>query len=159
MLQDCHRRIERFLDVLRRVAEERRGGPLDAAYREGLTAALDYFAHAAPRHTADEEESLFPRLRALSDEAAERLDALEADHALVAPGHDLVETLGRRWLADGTLPPADAERFEAAIASLRAVYGDHIAEEDAAIFPLAEALLAPEDLAAIGQEMAARRAG
>ncbi len=158
MLQDCHRRIERFLDVLRRVAEDRRGGALDADYRDGLEAALDYFAHAAARHTADEEQSLFPRLRARSDDGVRaRLDALEADHAEVAPGHDLVEALGRRWLAEGALAPEDASRLAMAVSELRAVYARHIAEEDAEIFPLAEALLAPDELAAVGREMAARR--
>jgi hemerythrin-like domain-containing protein len=159
MLRDCHRRIERFLEVLRRVGEDRRGGPLDDAYRADLAAALDYFAHAAPRHVDDEEGSLFPRLRAhAAPEAAARLGALESDHEAVEADHAAVEALGHRWLAQGTLPAADAERFVAATAALQAVYARHIAEEDGAIFPLAEALLSPDDLAAIGREMAARRA-
>ena len=31
--------------------------------RVALESALRYFREAAPKHTADEEESLFPRLR------------------------------------------------------------------------------------------------
>ena len=65
LLSDCHRRVERFLGLLARVAAEGRGGLLDRRQREALEAALRYFREAAPRHTADEEESLFPRLRAL----------------------------------------------------------------------------------------------
>ena len=40
-----------------------------------LDSALTYFAVAAPKHTADEEQSLFPRLRAAHDpHAAQALD-------------------------------------------------------------------------------------
>jgi len=46
--------------------------------------ALRYFREAAPKHTADEEESLFPRVREISDPELQaclvRLDSLEADH-------------------------------------------------------------------------------
>ena len=63
LLTDCHRRIERFLGVLVRVAAEARGGPLNAEHRQAMETALSYFHRAAPLHTADEEEDLFPELR------------------------------------------------------------------------------------------------
>ena len=40
LLRDCHRRIERFLGVLLRVAAERYGGPLDNEQREAIAASL-----------------------------------------------------------------------------------------------------------------------
>ncbi|MGH8639190.1 MAG: hemerythrin domain-containing protein, partial [Burkholderiales bacterium] len=67
LLSDCHRRIEHFLRVLATVAADAAGGPLTAEYRSALDGALRYFAVAAPKHTADEEVSLFPRLRNLDD--------------------------------------------------------------------------------------------
>ena len=54
-MSDCHRRIERFLTVLVRVAER---GSLEGEARGAFEAALRYFRDAAPKHTADEEESL-----------------------------------------------------------------------------------------------------
>ena len=63
LLTDCHRRIERFLGVLVRVAAEARGRPLNAERRQAMETALSYFRRAAPLHTADEEEDLFPELR------------------------------------------------------------------------------------------------
>ena len=62
LLSDCHRRIEMFLGTLERVASviDR---PLTEETRPALESALRYFREAAPKHTADEEESLFPRLR------------------------------------------------------------------------------------------------
>ena len=61
MLGDCHRRIERFLNVLVSVAEQARGEAMNAEQHSALE-TLRYFREAAPKHTADEEESLFPRL-------------------------------------------------------------------------------------------------
>jgi HEAT repeat protein len=72
-----------FLGSLQHVAEiiDR---PLTDDARAALESALRYFRESAPKHTADEEESLFPRLRELQDPAIEKalatLDALEADH-------------------------------------------------------------------------------
>ena len=63
MLNDCHRRIERFLGVLVNLSRERHVGELGEPARSALAAALHYFDAGAPLHTADEEESLFPRLR------------------------------------------------------------------------------------------------
>src|SRR5215467_5331210 len=84
MLGDCHRRIERFLEVLVRVAEDARGAALNAEQRAAFETALTYFRNSAPKHTADEEESLFPRLRRLADPRVKavlaRVDALEEEH-------------------------------------------------------------------------------
>src|SRR5262252_10900664 len=84
MLGDCHRRIEMFLNVLVRVAEQARGDALNAEQRGALESALRYFREAAPKHTADEEESLFPRLRNMRNPEVEaalgKLGPLERDH-------------------------------------------------------------------------------
>ena len=60
MLSDCHRRIEMFLNVLVQGCRTRAGGGvLNEEHRGPLETALRYFREAAPKHTADEEESLF----------------------------------------------------------------------------------------------------
>ena len=63
LLSDCHRRIEHFLAVLTTIANHVDGAELRDDQRVQLAGAIAYFATAAPRHTADEEDSLFPRLR------------------------------------------------------------------------------------------------
>ena len=63
MLADCHRRIERFLNILCRVAERAEGRALSGEECEVIQAALKYFQESGPRHNKDEEESIFPRLR------------------------------------------------------------------------------------------------
>ncbi len=78
LLTDCHRRIEKFLAVLKKVASQA-PEPLDDRYRQGLETALDYFEIAAPKHTEDVELSLFPRLGANAQGRA-ALSGLEEDH-------------------------------------------------------------------------------
>ena len=162
MLSDCHRRIERFLALLIQVAEQARAdADLDQNWRDALTVALRYFREAAPHHTRDEEESLFPRLRACGDVRAQTvltsLDLLHEDHAAAEARHQEVEALGRLWLAEGRLTPEASRRMVGLLEELRAIYQRHIKVEDAEIFPLAGELLRGEEVEALGREMAARR--
>ncbi len=159
LLSDCHRRIEHFLDVLMRVCHQAGDHPLGVEERTALEKALVYFRNSAPRHTADEEESLFPRLRD-SGQAASALaclSELEADHQAAARDHELVDTLGRQWLASGVLAGGDLDRIRQALQRLSTTYARHIAIEDQQLYPLAGRVLPPEQLAQVGREMAERR--
>jgi Hemerythrin HHE cation binding domain len=62
LLSDCHRRIEMFLGTLEAVSKLI-DHPATEETSRALASALRYFGEAAPKHTADEEESLFSRLR------------------------------------------------------------------------------------------------
>jgi hemerythrin-like domain-containing protein len=161
LLTDCHRRIERFLGVLVRVAAEARGGALTDEQRTALDTALRYFRDAAPKHTADEEATLFPRLRSCgrpeAHAALKQVESLEADHQRADRSHAAVDRLGREWLERGTLAPADAARLSAELAELSALYREHIALEEGSVFPAAAQLLPESDRVAMGREMAARR--
>lgn len=161
LLSDCHKRVKRFLAVLLQVAESAAGGPLDARQREAFATALGYFREAAPKHTADEEESLFPRMRASGSPAAQaalaQLAALEADHQTAGPHHELVERLGEDWLSHGMLTPSDTAALTASLRTLRDLYEQHIEVEDHHVFPLAARLLDGDELNDVGREMARRR--
>lgn len=161
LLSDCHRRVEYFLDLLDRLGRTAGGVALSPAEREALATALRYFREAAPRHTADEECSLFPRLRRSGHPQAEtvlaRVQALEADHATAAPDHALVESAGQTWLAAGGLPTERREVFCQAVARLQALYRPHIALEDGEVFPAAAVILSAGELRQVGLEMAQRR--
>ncbi|HLV80154.1 MAG TPA: hemerythrin domain-containing protein [Chthonomonadaceae bacterium] len=161
LLSDCHRRIEKFLDQLLQVAEQAQGGPLTGPQREALDTALRYFHKAAPLHTADEESSLFPRMRATGDPAAAEafaaLDMLEADHRAAAADHAEVDTLGQEWLLEGCLPHAETQQLIQTLQRLKALYARHIAVEDRQVFPLAGRLLSEDTLRTVGREMAMRR--
>jgi hemerythrin-like domain-containing protein len=161
LLSDCHRRIERFLGILTRIAEEARGGMLGEDQRRALAIAMRYFREAAPRHTADEEESLFPRMRACGDSevgaALERLAALEADHRHAGELHAESNAIFSQWQDAGGLPDEKAARLREALSELTQIYTGHIRVEDQFVFPLAGRTLDRETQLAIGREMAKRR--
>jgi hemerythrin-like domain-containing protein len=163
LLSDCHRRIEYFLGVLVTIARQRGGEVLTAGEREQMRTALRYFAEAAPRHTADEEESLFPRLRAVDDPAArhalDTLARLETDHDEAERRHRAVDALAERWMAEERLDAAAVTALQGHLDVLQQLYAAHIKVEDHEVFPAAARLLRPEALADVGREMAARRRG
>lgn len=160
LLFDCHRRIEMFLLVLKRVAAVIDQPPIEETAR-ALESALRYFSEAAPKHTADEEESLFPRLRQISSpditSAFSQLDELEEEHRWANSLHSEVARLGMKYLSGGALAHDEVGRFRAAILDLCSMYERHISLEDSSIFPLAVRLLNEKDKSAITSEMEARR--
>lgn len=160
LLSDCHRRIEMFLGSLQAVAKTI-DQPLTEETAQALTVALRYFREAAPKHTADEEESLFPRLCAVRDAEAEaalaQLEQLEKDHQWADALHAEVDRLGQQYLSKSRLSPAEAERFRTAVDQLGSMYQQHIRVEDEVIFPVAARVLSRDDRASIAREMASRR--
>ena len=161
LLTDCHRRIERFLSVLLQVSLSARGGPLNSEQRNAVETALRYFREAAPRHTADEEQSLFPRLRQRNFPDAQavlaRVDSLERDHVRADERLAEVDRLGQQWLTAGELTVSAAERLPSLLQELAGLYRDHIAVEEREVFPVAARSLTGPEREAMGSEMAARR--
>ena len=161
LLSDCHRRVERFLQALLRVATRAAGGSLDAEHRRVLETALKYFREAAPKHTADEEEDLFPKLRQMASTPASTVladvDRLEAEHKAAEASHREVEDLCERWLDQNFLPPQDAAHLRRLLTSLSDLYRVHIRTEEEQVFPVAQAELSESELQAIGRRMASRQ--
>jgi hemerythrin-like domain-containing protein len=160
LLSDCHRRIEHFLNVIAVVTAAAAGRRLTPAEITNLRASLRYFATAAPKHTADEESSLFPQLRSCGDAASDVLETvarLERDHADADHRHAAVAELLERWIGEGELDGGAAAELQDDVRALQQMYREHIAVEDEQVFPQAARLLSPEQLRVIGSEMAARR--
>jgi hemerythrin-like domain-containing protein len=162
MMKDCHRRIEYFLDLLSKVEEQCGAGELHDEGRRALKTAVKYFAEFAPRHTADEDASLFPRLRE-SDSAETRavlaeVERLERDHRTCEEGHATVDRLVRQWIAWRRLDEAQRAVLKRTIAELAKIYAAHIDLEERRVFEVASRALAPHELRQIGEEMKQRRA-
>ena len=157
----CHDRLERVIALIGRLADHvDHHGPDDAA---GVTAreVRRFFEESMPRHHADEEEDLFPRvlqgarqarLNGETAKAARAIERLGADHgALDALWPQMREQLGAIELKQARpLDRAQIDRF--VVAQI-----EHHRVEDQIICPLAQRVLAPSDLAALGDSMAARR--
>lgn len=161
MMTDCHRRIEHFLGVLKKVEALFGASELTEEARRALQASLNYFANSAPRHTADEEQSLFPRMRSSERSDARvvtaELDRLERDHRRGEANHALVERLVRQWLATGRIDDDRRRSLQQALDELASMYAAHIQLEEQRVFVLASHMLKPEQLCEIGEEMKRRR--
>jgi hemerythrin-like domain-containing protein len=159
MLKDCHRRIESFLQVLCLVAERARGRRLSEEEAAAINSALSYFRNGGKRHTADEEESLFPRLRGqLASNELEELHRLEDDHLRANELHGEVEELYQIWLESGLLSVDNEKMLAQSVAELESIYKAHIKVEEEVVFPQASRALDEKAVGAMGHEFRARRA-
>lgn len=147
-LKACHRRIEERLDTLERIAAH-----IDSDRDEAVAALHRVFAFldsSGSLHTQDEEESVFPRLTPRLERAEMSFVAgLEHDHTAA---HQLYTELKQR-AAESDFGPA----FRGVIERLVAHYRKHIAKEDEILDSMCREKLTPPELAAISQEMVARR--
>ncbi len=160
----CHERVQRFCNLLERVREhvERHGANAEAA--ESATSIRRYFNEAAPRHHADEEIDLFPRLLMRLDEQATGIDADEASRVRSAIGvltaeHRANEVL---WAAlDASL--ARIARGEAAgldaagVEAFSLTYRQHIEVEESVVMPAMQRHFSATDWNEVGAAMAMRR--
>lgn len=157
MLEACHQRVQRSLDLLRRLADYIDEKGHDASTRAAAADVLRYFNLAAPLHHEDEEKHVFPRLQACDDAALRQaVQALQRDHAQMSAAWAAVREPLRQW----TRPEATGRVGAAAradIAHFLALYASHIETEEGQVFPAAQAAMSADELAAMGREMQARR--
>ena len=158
MLAACHERVQRSLGLLARLCERVKQQRVDPAVRDAARDVLRYFDIAAPHHHEDEERHVFPRLLARADAGAavhEAVHELMRQHeAMRAQWAELRRPLER--LAGGDDNAFDAAALDAA-ARFAALYQGHAETEESMIFPLAAVALSPDELRAMGAEMAQRR--
>jgi hemerythrin-like domain-containing protein len=150
----CHRRIEERLDTLERV------GPRLLDRTDQALAALEavfwFFDSSGIIHTADEEESFFPRVAAsLTPAEQELVDTLQTQHQQAEALYDELKSHVHNVGKSPT--PADQQRYIDLAGRLCALYRDHIRNEDAHFPVIAARALSPADLAAIDREMKSRR--
>lgn len=160
MLRDCHRRIERFLEIVCVVVARAHGREMTQEERAAIQAALSYFRAGGVRHTRDEEDSLFPRMRAAGIDPVEleKVGGLEHDHRDADHLHAEVDRLYTLWLEKGILEPSDERALGSATNQLKALYSRHIEIEEKQVFPRAAENLDRAAIAEMGQEFRARRA-
>ncbi|MCC7175872.1 MAG: hemerythrin domain-containing protein [Bryobacterales bacterium] len=154
----CHRRIEERLAVLERAAnhlEDRRGEALTA-----IGNSIRFLDSNGVWHTADEEESVFPRIAGrISEENRRFLQDLEAQHRDAEKHVEDLRAVYSLLISEGDARP-DRElpqRFREAVAALCADYRKHIAAEDERLLPLARSALNEVELKALSREMRIRR--
>lgn len=154
MLEACHGRVHRMLDLLERLAAHLRDPGADDQARQAARDVMRYFDLAAPAHHEDEERHVLPRLGALGQAAlAERL---HAEHETMAATWasvraDLVQ------VAEGDWPAAALEAAQPRWQAMATLYRAHIEAEEAAAYPAVRGVVDEATLRTMGDEMARRR--
>lgn len=157
MLEACHDRVRRSLDLLARliVHVDRHGH--DEQSRSAARDVLRYFDLAAPHHHEDEERHVFPRLLASGDDRlVQTVQRLRADHErMVRCWSDLRPALAA-WAEVGAQGPADA-RMRALAETFQALYAGHLPIEEGLVFPAARSRCDGATIDSMGREMQQRR--
>ncbi len=153
MLLACHGKIEAQCATLQKLLPHLATHGGDVAAQQAAQGILRYFDSAGQYHHQDEEQDLFPMLRATQHTEAVQLIArlLQEHGVLEVAWRDLRPCLvelqqGR----SNTLNSEIAQRFITG-------YQNHIALENPQLLPLAQQLLTAAQLSALGKSMAQRR--
>jgi hemerythrin-like domain-containing protein len=133
--------------LLDRIASDPQANQVD-----GLAeVVLEYLERDLPLHVGDEEQDLFPRLRA----RCKPEDQIEHTLTLLAEEHGRDKDLGLPLMAG--LPLPNAAEFLKAASTFAETQRRHLAWEEGVVLPFARKKLLPKDLAELGRSMAARR--
>ena len=156
MLEACHERVQRMLDLLTRLRQYLQAKPCDEMARQAARDVLRYFDLAAPLHHQDEELHVFPLLLAQGSSAlTELVRQLQADHRAMEADW------AQARLALLALAEGQAQGFtpgqEALFDCFASRYAGHIRQEEGSVYPAAQALLGQDAQQGMGQEMARRR--
>lgn len=160
-IRACHEKLRVLVDELADGIKQRIGPkpalPEETAELRALAATLHELVEV---HAADEERSIFPRVRAAAspEEGADALVVrLVVDHRWGLDLHAQLDRLLERWGAEGRLDSTSSVALAETVNSLRRLYHEHIDLENAALGPLVERVLGPAEIRAICSEMRERR--
>ena len=158
----CHEQIERRLVTLQNAAmmvsfsegSMLQDSAVALAYEVEVLEAIDKL------HTEDEEESLFPRLRANLKDDTSVLEplmlSLELQHQNEQAAFARLKDTVKAIAASGAQPSDQASSCEDLVRELAGVCGPHMALENDSLLPLARKALTPEELTVICGEMRQR---
>src|SRR5262245_39765786 len=128
MLEACHERVLRSLDLLQRLLEHMERVGRDEQARAAAHDVWRYFELAAPAHHTDEERHVLPLLRQSGDpKLIEVAHRLQADHdALHAVWRELGPLLTKVHASPSPLTPEDMQRLNAEAAAFIAIHEQHV---------------------------------
>jgi iron-sulfur cluster repair protein YtfE (RIC family) len=152
ILHDCHEHILERLGRLETLGRELDGAPaLEERHLAVLADVLTFLDTAVPIHSADEEQTLFPRLREAMASLPGRtpMDCLEQEHV---QHQSLLIALKRAVVKRDVVATAQAAL------SIVKEYREHISKEEQVLFPWARETLTDRVVVeAMTQQMRQRR--
>jgi len=154
VLEADHARLRALCDVLDRLQHNPRHG----ADLPEVAAVRDYLLEQLPQHIADEEDDLFPLLRA----TAAAGDDIERILGLLLEEHETDRRLNDDLCGDlecliGGRPFADPARFLMNLSTFAETQRRHLVWEDTVVLERARKHLKDADQAELGRRMAERR--
>jgi hemerythrin-like domain-containing protein len=157
LLLGCHDRIRHFTEVARKLSDHPGASAADRA--DAATSVLRYYTVALPLHEADENESIYPRLKVALPEGAlaDANQQMVEQHARIDV---LIAELVPMWQAVKSRPEDQAQinaALEDRIARLQSLWNVHLSLEEEQVVPAMRQYLTAEDLNLIKQEMRERR--
>lgn len=162
VLFHCHQKIGANLEALCRTTEELR--EQKGNFKElfaNIDTILILFNTTGVKHTRDEEESLFPRMRKHNDsivsEVFEVIGQLEMQHKRAVSIENSLKKMSLDMASDEELDENKLALFSDLSESLYELYRPHIQIENEFVFPSAREILSDEELLEIGKEMYQRR--
>lgn len=157
MLEACHARVNRSLDLLRRLMAHIEANGHDPSSRSAAADVLRYFDIAAPLHHEDEEMHVFPALAGSTDaQLRTAIATLQGDHERMAALWAELRVALLQW-RDAAAPPVIDDATRKLASDFIGSYAAHIATEEGLVYPAARACFDAAGLARIGAEMQARR--
>ncbi len=157
MLTACHSRIRNFTGIAGRLAEVQ--GAAGPEIANAAAAVHRYYSVALPLHEADENESVYPRLRQILT-LAEEQRAVEDMVEQHGPLNEVIRRLLPRWDELRNSPEklaGYAAQLREDSRRLQQLWDEHLALEEKIVFPLIRERLSEAALRDIHGEMKRRR--
>jgi hemerythrin-like domain-containing protein len=159
MLNACHERVERMLDLICKLRAHLHEHGWDMQASQAATDVMRYFDVAAPQHHLDEEMHVFPVLLALQNISMDALICrLKQDHLeMESLWQPVKKTLDRVVNANAQTWLPLSHHEQAVFDAFVSLYADHLRHEELEVYPLAQTALTPQQLDAMSRDMMRRR--
>jgi hemerythrin-like domain-containing protein len=161
MLEACHERVERMLNLLTRLRAHVAQNGCDAQAAAAAVDVMRYFDLAAPLHHQDEELHVFPAvLKMPSDRLDLLVCRLRQEHLEMEKLWGQVrQALARVADSEGQNKTPFSDADQASMDAFVAIYKDHIRAEEDLVYPEARRALDADQLSVMSRDMMRRRGG
>ena len=161
MLEACHERVERMLDLLTRLRVHVATNGCDTQATAAAVDVMRYFDLAAPLHHQDEELHVFPAVLKMQ---GDRLDLLvcrlRQEHLEMEKlWGQACQALARVADSEGQNKTPFSDADQASMDAFVAIYKDHIRAEEDLVYPEARRALDADQLSVMSRDMMRRRGG
>ena len=137
-LLDCHARIREFFTMAMAAGQRSEAG--EELIKDAIQRVHRYFTLALPLHVQDEEESISPRMRGISDAVDRALDQMSAEHKTHMKLIDALVSACEVALASENIAKSAKEQVLPAALVANGAMMAHLDLEEGVLFPVLDKL-------------------